>query len=214
MKITWYGHSAFKLTTVDGINIIIDPYQPGGLGGAIRYDQITDPADGVLISHDHADHNFTEGIRGPFKVIRKEGLYNIKSVMIKAIKTDHGLGMGDNLIFVVEADGVKVVHLGDIGHTLSTNTIAQLGKVDVLMIPVDGIYSVTLEDAGRIMEEVKAPLVFPMHFKTSKGGSTIACVDQFLKGKQHIRTINRSEIEVSRNDLPNVSEIVLLKYGR
>jgi L-ascorbate metabolism protein UlaG (beta-lactamase superfamily) len=85
MKIKWYGHSAFRLTTTGGISMIIDPYEPGALGGVIRYDPITDPADVVLISHDHTDHNYAGGIKGPFRVIRKEGSYDIKGVRIRAM---------------------------------------------------------------------------------------------------------------------------------
>jgi L-ascorbate metabolism protein UlaG (beta-lactamase superfamily) len=170
MKIKWYGHSAFRLTMTDGVSIIIDPYEPGGLGGVIRYDQIMDPADIVLISHDHTDHNYTEGIKGPFRVISKEGSYNIKGLRIRATSTLHGAGMGHNLMFVIEADGIRVLHLGDIGHTLNQDTIAHVGKAE--------------------------------HFRTEKGGSTIGGVDQFIKGKQHVRAIPHSEIEVSGNSLP------------
>jgi L-ascorbate metabolism protein UlaG (beta-lactamase superfamily) len=203
MKIKWYGHSAFRLTTTEGVRIIIDPYEPGGLGGVIRYDPIMDAADVVLISYDHTDHNYTEGIKGPFRVIRKEGSYNIEGLRIRAMSTLHGAGMGHNLMFVVEVDGVKVLHLGDIGHTLDQDTIAQVGKVDVLMIPADGVYTLTLEEATQIVNDIKPCLTLPMHFKTKKAGSTIAGVDQFTKDKQHVRAIPYSEIEVNRNSLPS-----------
>ena len=214
MKIKWYGHSAFRLTTTEGVRIIIDPYEPGGLGGVIRYDQIMDPADIVLISHDHTDHNYTEGIKGPFRVIRKEGSYDIKGLRIRATSTLHGAGMGHNLMFVVEVDGVKVLHLGDIGHTLDQDTIAHVGKVDVLMIPVDGVYTLTLEEATQMVKDIKPSLTLPMHFRTEKGGSTIAGVDQFIKGKQHVRAIPHSEIEVSRDSLPSHGEIILLQHEK
>jgi L-ascorbate metabolism protein UlaG (beta-lactamase superfamily) len=214
VKIKWYGHSAFRLTTADGIRIIIDPYEPGGLGGVIRYDPITDPADVVLISHDHSDHNHTEGIRGSFRVIRKEGDYDIQGVKIRGIPTLHGAAMGRNLMFVVEADGVRVVHLGDIGHTLDQDTIAQLGKVDFLMIPVDGMYTITLEEATQMVNDIKPSLALPMHFRTKMAGSTIAGVDQFVEDKQHVRAFPYSEIEISRDHLPSNTEIILLQHEK
>jgi L-ascorbate metabolism protein UlaG (beta-lactamase superfamily) len=137
-----------------------------------------------------------------------------EDVRIRVIPTLHGAAMGQNLMFVVEADGVRVVHLGDIGHTLDRDTIAQLGKVDVLMIPVDGIYTLTLEEATQIMKDVKPSFTLPMHFKTKKAGSTIADVDQFTKGKQHVRAFPYSEIEVSRDNLPNNTEIILLQHEK
>ena len=194
--------------------MIIDPCEPGGLGGVIRYDPITDPADVVLISHDHADHNYTEGIKGPFRVIRREGSYDIKGVRIRAMSTLHGAEMGHNLMFVVEADGVRILHLGDIGHTLDQDTIAQVGKVDVLMIPVDGVYSLTLEEATQMVKDIEPSLTLPMHFRTKKAGSTIAGVDQFTKGKQRVRAIPHSEIEVSKDSLPGDPEIILLQHEK
>jgi L-ascorbate metabolism protein UlaG (beta-lactamase superfamily) len=214
MKIKWYGHSAFRLTTADNVSIIIDPYEPGGLGGTIRYDQITDQADIVLVSHDHEDHNYTEGIKGPFRLISKEGFYDIKGVRIRAIGTFHGAGMGQNLVFVVEADGVRVMHLGDIGHTLDQSSITQVGKIDVLMIPADGVYTLGPREASQMINDIKPSLIIPMHFRTKKGGRTIGGVDRFIEGKQHVRTISHSEIEVSTDALPNDSEIILLQYEK
>jgi L-ascorbate metabolism protein UlaG (beta-lactamase superfamily) len=122
--------------------------------------------------------------------------------------------MEHNLMFVVEADGIRVLHLGDIGHTLDHNTIAQVGKVDVLMIPVDGIYTITLEEATQMLKDIKPSLTLPMHFKTTKAGSTIAGVDQFIKGKQHVREIPHSEIEVSKDSLASHGEIILLQHEK
>jgi len=137
-----------------------------------------------------------------------------EDVRIRVIPTLHGAAMGHNLMFVIEADGVRVVHLGNIGHTLDQDTITQMGKVDVLMIPVDGIYTLTLEEATQIMKDVKPSLTLPMHFKTKKACSTIADVGQFTKGKQPVRVFPYSETEVSRDSLPNDAEIILLQHEK
>ena len=214
MKIKWYGHSAFRLTTGEAVSIIVDPYQPGGLGGSINYDRITDQADVVLISHDHEDHNYTAGIKGHFTVIRERGSYNIKGVKIEAVPTSHGAGMGPNMVFVIEAEGLKLMHLGDIGHTLPRNTTNQLGKIDVLMIPVDGVYTLDLREATQMINDLKPSLVFPMHFKTEKGGRTIGPLEPFVQGKQRVKTISNSEIEVNAGMLPDEAEIILLCYDK
>jgi len=82
------------------------------------------------------------------------------------------------------------------------------------MIPVDGIYTLTLEEATQIMKDVKPSFTLPMHFRTKKAGSTIADVDQFTKGKQRVRAFPYSEIEVSRDSLPNNAEIILLQHEK
>ena len=123
MKIKWYGHAAFKLITGAGVHIIIDPYQSGAFGGALTYGKITDEADVVLITHGHDDHNYTEDIRGKFVLIGSAGAREVKGVRIKAFPSYHdgseGSEQGDNLLFLIEADGLRVAHFGDLGHTLT-----------------------------------------------------------------------------------------------
>jgi L-ascorbate metabolism protein UlaG (beta-lactamase superfamily) len=142
MKIKWYGHAAFLLTTDAGTRIIIDPYQSGAFDGALSYGKITDEADLVLVSHEHDDHNYTADIKGAFRTVKEEGTFEGKGVSITAISSFHdtskGAERGENLIFVVEAEGVRVAHLGDLGHELDGQTLGRIGKIDVLLVPVGG----------------------------------------------------------------------------
>ena len=216
MKIKWYGHAAFGLTTASGVRIIIDPYESGGLGGAIGYAPITDPADIVLISHGHGDHNYTKGIKGPFTEVRKEGSRDLKGVKISAFPVFHdtskGKERGNNLIFVIEADGLKVVHAGDLGHLLDKDEVARIGKTDVLMLPVGGTYTVDAAEATQVMEAIKPSLTLPMHYKSERIELPLTPVELFTKGKPRVRKVNASEMEVTREGLPAEPEIVLLRY--
>jgi L-ascorbate metabolism protein UlaG (beta-lactamase superfamily) len=217
MLIRWYGHAAFRITTAKGVTIIIDPYESGGYGGAISYAPITDPADIVLISHEHADHNCTATIGGTYNEVRKEGVYDILGVGIRAIPTFHdrsqGSERGHNLIFVIEADELKVVHLGDLGHLLDHNAITQIGKTDVLMLPVGGFFTIDAEAATQVMNDIKPRIAIPMHFKTEKVEFPIAGTGEFTKGKERVQTIEGREIEVTKESLPGEPEIILLKYA-
>jgi L-ascorbate metabolism protein UlaG (beta-lactamase superfamily) len=215
MKIKWYAHSSFRLTNYLGVAVIIDPYKPGGLEGAINYGLIEDTADAVLISHGHEDHNYTDGIRGNFTIIRKAGTYNIGGMVIKAIQTEHGAGMGNNLAFVIRSDGITVVHLGDTGYVPGKNLLAEVGgRIDVLVMPVDGIYTLTLEEAAQMINEVRPSYVLPMHFRTEKACRGLGGVEAFLKDKERTRRIGRSEFEIDRENLPDSPEILLLQYER
>jgi len=215
MKIKWYGHAAFKITTDNGVRIIIDPYKSGAFGGALSYGKITDEADIVLTSHDHDDHNYTGDITGKFIQIKKPGSHNVKDIKIKAIPTYHdsskGKERGDNLVFVIEADGLNLAHMGDLGHELEKGTINQIGKVDVLLLPVGGFYTIDANEAAKVMNDIKPAVIIPMHFKTEKCDFPIAKVDAFTANKPGVKKTRTSEIEINKTGLPVKPEIIIME---
>jgi L-ascorbate metabolism protein UlaG (beta-lactamase superfamily) len=217
MKIKWYGHSAFHITTDSGVRIIIDPYEPGAFGGAIAYGRITDEADIVLTSHEHHDHNYTKDIKGKFVRIKDEGQYEEKGVTIRAIPTYHdpskGKERGKNLIFVISADDLVIAHLGDLGHTLDGGAVEKIGKTDVLLLPVGGFYTIDAQEATKVMDAIKPAITIPMHFKTEKCGLPISSVDEFIKGKKTVKHSNMPELAISRATLPKTEEIVVLRHA-
>lgn len=217
MKIKWYGHAAFKITTEGGIRIIIDPYQSGAFGGALSYGKIAEETDIVLTSHDHDDHNYTKDIKGTFTRLHKEGLYQEKGLKIEAIPCFHdpskGKERGANLIFVIEADGMRLAHMGDIGHALAQDTIKKMGRVDILMLPVGGFYTIDSDEAGRVMNDIKPRITIPMHYKTPKCEFPIASVDTFTAGKKGITMANAYEIEIRKDALPKEQEIIVMQYA-
>ncbi len=214
MKIKWYGHAAFRITTDSGVNIIIDPYEPGALG--LSYKPITDQADAVLMTHGHPDHNFTKGIKGTFTEITTKGTHEVKGVGIRAVPTFHdpskGAERGPNLVFVIEADGLAVVHLGDLGHTLDAAAVKQIGKTDVLMIPVGSVYTIDAGDATQVMNAIRPSVTIPMHYKTDKS-FPLDDVDKFTKGKAQAKKVKTSEIDVTKATLPKEPEIVVLQHA-
>lgn len=217
MKIKWYGHAAFGLTCANGVRIIIDPYESGGFGGAISHAPITDQADIVLVSHDHGDHNHTSTLKGPFTEVRAEGSYDLKGVKVLGLPVYHdasqGKERGKNIIFVIEADGLKVVHAGDLGHLLDRDALERIGRPDVLMLPVGGTYTITAAEAASVMDAVKPSLTFPMHYKTEKVAFPLTPVEDFTKAKKKVRKVSASEIEVASGSLPEEPEIVLLQFA-
>jgi L-ascorbate metabolism protein UlaG (beta-lactamase superfamily) len=216
MKVTWYGHAAFKLTTAKGVRIILDPYEPG-FGGTLTYGTITDEADLVLTSHEHGDHSYVRDIKGKFIRIEKEGSYDAAGVKIRAISCFHdpskGKERGKNLIFVIEADGLKVAHVGDLGHVLDPGTLREIGPVDLLLLPVGGFYTIDAKEATQVMHAIKPRLTIPMHYRTEKCGFPITTVDDFTKGKDGVKVLDASELEVTKETLPKDAEIVVLKHA-
>src|SRR5208337_3790990 len=130
------------------------------------------------------------GIQGTFREVREKGTYDIGGVRIRALPTFHDLSQGRergrNLVFVIEADGLKVVHLGDLGHPLERDAQEAIGRADVLMLPVGGFYTMDAATATGVMNDVKPTYTIPMHFKTEKVEFPIAGVDEFTKGKKGV----------------------------
>jgi L-ascorbate metabolism protein UlaG (beta-lactamase superfamily) len=217
MKIKWYGHAAFKITTEGGVRVIIDPYQSGAFGGALSYGKITEETDIVLTSHDHDDHNYTKDIKGTFKHINKEGIYKEKGLTIKAFPCYHdpseGKERGNNLVFMIEADGLRLAHMGDLGHTLAQETVKKMGRVDIVLLPVGGFYTIDSDEAGMVMNEIKPKFTIPMHYKTPKCEFPIAGIEAFTAGKKGIKMVNAYEIEVNKDNLPKEPEIIVMHYA-
>ncbi len=110
-------------------------------------------------------------------------------------------------------DGVRVCHLGDLGHELDSNQMAEIGNVDVLLVPVGGFYTIDAKEATKVCEKLKPRLVIPMHYKTDKSSYPIAGVDDFLKGRKNVRRLGVSEIEIKKEQLPAIMETLVLEHA-
>ena len=216
MKIKWNGHASFTITASDGTVLVTDPYDPSGYGGVLKYDQVTDAADAALVSHDHADHNYPQGLPGSPLVLRGSG--QVKDIQVKAIDTHHdesqGSERGPNLVFTFAVDGVDTCFVGDLGHQLSSEQVKAIGSVDLLMLPVGGYFTVDAEGAAKVVEALNPRIVIPMHFKTDKCDLPIAEVDDFLEKVTNVKKLDRSEIEVLPDTLPATGpEVWVMNYA-
>lgn len=215
LTIQWLGHAAFLITTSDGTRILTDPYEAGAFGGAIGYKRITARADVVTVSHEHRDHNATQGLEGSPQIVRGTGVKTIKGITFKGIASFHdksqGRERGNNTIFSFTVDGIRIAHFGDLGHVLTPSQIDEIGQVNVLLIPVGGFFTIDADEASMVVAQLRPAIVIPMHFKTEAVNLPIASVEGFLKGKERVRRLDTSEIELSKDRLPSATEIVVLK---
>jgi L-ascorbate metabolism protein UlaG (beta-lactamase superfamily) len=213
MKIKWYGHASFGITTEGGVHICTDPYVTGCYDGAIGYAPIADSCDVVLESHDHPDHAGADELSGNPAVVRGPGEHDAAGMKFVGTPTFHdesgGSERGENTVFTFEADGMKVAFLGDLGHVLTDEQVAAIGPVDVALVPVGGHFTIDAAAATTVAEQLGARVVIPMHYKTAACGFPIAAVDEFVAGKNNVVHAGAAEIDIAKDDLAEVRVVVL-----
>ena len=199
MKLEWLGHSCFRITTKQGTVVVTDPFD-----GTVGYERPGGRADLVTISHDHYDHNCLQALDEAGQAASREEETAVGDVRVLPIPCWHdgaqGAKRGPNTIFIIEADGQRVAHLGDLGHMLSQEQIRALGRLDALLIPVGGVYTIDGVQAAQLALAIGARVVVAMHFMTERLRFELMRPEFFEQalGKSAAR---RSEIDLS-GDLP------------
>ena len=211
MRVKWLGHACFLIVSRDRLRVITDPY---AVGGGINYSPIEETADVITVSHEHDDHSDVSTVKGKPDVVKSDGTKTAKRIQFKGIATYHDEAQGGqrglNTIICFTMDDIKLCHLGDLGHVLSREQVSEIGAVDVLFVPVGGFFTIDASTASQVCEQIGPKIIIPMHFKTPKCAYPIADVEDFLKSKENVRRIDNSEVDFERENLPAVTEIVLL----
>ncbi len=220
--IRWFGQACFMLESSKGTKVLIDPF------GDIGYTFPTIVPDIVTISHEHFDHNNTDPIQGSPEILRgltkdakdwnnvnkKISDVSIFNVPVYHDKTQ-GNQRGKNSVFIYDVDGLRFVHLGDLGHLLLDDQIKKIGKVDVLMIPVGGVYTVDGQEASKVVEQLNPKVVLPMHYKTPVLTFELNTIDAFLSasgGKDNVKRVEGNVFGLDKEHLPAKQEIVVLDF--
>jgi L-ascorbate metabolism protein UlaG (beta-lactamase superfamily) len=193
----------------------MDPFHADTSSG-LKYAEVKEPVDLVTVSHDHFDHNNTEALPGKPEILKRPVDKIVKDISISGIPSYHdeskGSQRGPNIIFCFDVDGIKVCHLGDLGHDLGKDEIGKMGQVDVLLIPIGEVFTIGVDGAGNICDRVKPRMVIPMHYKTDQCDWLKYGLEDFIKGKTKVRKLSANEIEVKKETLPQQMEIIALKY--
>jgi L-ascorbate metabolism protein UlaG (beta-lactamase superfamily) len=209
LSIRWQGQSFFEIRTSAGTRIVIDPH------AIEEYGPRSVKADLVLNTHFHTDHTQNQVVenldKDKVKVLNglkgdmKRASWNeidekFKDVHVRSVGTYHddlqGMKRGLNSVFVIEADGYKIVHLGDLGHKLSDAQLKAIGEVDILMIPVGGVYTINGIDAQDVMASLKPRYyVLPMHHATRVYDALLG-PDYFLEDQKNVKKFPTNELLV------------------
>jgi L-ascorbate metabolism protein UlaG (beta-lactamase superfamily) len=217
MEITYYGHSCFKLTGKVG-SVVTDPF---GEYVGLPVPKLT--ADLVTVSHQHPDHNVVAQVgatsrrQRPF-IIDSLGEYEVGGISVFGVPTHHdatqGTERGSNFVFTILIDGIRVCHLGDVGHELSSEQVEAIGQVDVLLCPVGGGFTINPEQAVKTIGMLEPAIAIPMHFRTPSHNpqvfADLATLEDFLKeyGSSPEPT---PKLSLDKTKLPLETEIVVLR---
>jgi len=154
-------------------------------------------------------------VSGKPVVVRGVGEEVHRGVRLRSLATFHdpskGAQRGRNIARVIEADGITLCHLGDLGHQLSPEDVTALGPIDVLMVPVGGVFTIDAGGATALIGRLRPRVAIPMHYKTPKVGLGLGSVEEFLAGKPRVRRVEGSEVEIIKEALPEPTEIVVLQ---
>ena len=202
MKIKYLGHSCFMIETSDGVSILTDPYK--GVGYELPENL---QADITLITHAHFDHNNIDAVKSKF-VLQTAGKYELFGLKIKGIESNHddkgGTLRGKNIIFTVQVDGYTLCHFGDLGEPCSQKLLAKIGKVDILLIPIGGRYTIDAKQAKEYVEKIQPKIVLPMHYKPKDGTIDITDASGFLSLFESVLYANpKYETKIEKDSLTN-----------
>lgn len=214
MDIYPLGHSSFRIKG-KAATVVTDPFDPAMVG--LKFPKV-ESADLVTVSHGHPDHNHVSLVGGTPFVISGPGEYEVAGVTVVGYGSFHddkkGEERGKNTIYKMTVDGIRIAHLGDLGHKLSEELVDKLGDVDILLLPVGGFYTVDAAAAVEVVAQIEPLVVIPMHYKREgmgKGFEEVEGVDKFLKlmGAEGVEKLNK--YTVSRDRLPENTTVVVLE---
>lgn len=216
MQIIWKGQSCFQIVTQKmkngQVNIVIDPYGPE-LG--LRVPNLS--ADIVLVTHSHQDHNNVKAVGGTPFIINSPGEYEIKEVYVQGIASWHdsaeGKERGNNTIYVIDAEDLRICHLGDLGQKeLTDEQLEAIGEVDVLLIPVGGNFTIAEKEAIKVMSQIEPRITIPMHYSIPKLKVKLDGVDKFLKSLGIKEVKPESKLSIKKKDIsPDEAKIIVLE---
>lgn len=216
MQIVWKGQSCFQIITSQGknhqVNIVIDPFAESV---GLRLPKLE--ADILLVTHQHHDHNNIKAVSGSPVLIDGPGEYEIKEVFIQGISSFHDSSLGKerglNTIYVIESEGLRVCHLGDLGQKdLASDQLEKIGEVDILMIPTGGVYTISAKEAVKILSQIEPNITIPMHYQIPKLKAKLDGLEKFLKTMGVKKLEPLSKLTIKKKDIsPEEAKIVLLK---
>lgn len=214
MLITYHGHAQFLLETASGYRVLTDPFDP-----KVPWPFKRVKADLVTISHEHADHKHLEKVDGEPQVIRGLGMQKLPNgIRVTGLPSFHddaqGAKRGENTIMLIEADRLRLAHLGDLGAVPRPEVIEALEDLDILFVPVGGTYTLDAAQAAELMHLLRPRVIIPMHFKKGEQGfQNIGSAEDFLAAMAPMAASRQPLLRVTKEDVGEAPPLVVLEVA-
>lgn len=209
MEIDWFGLSCFRLRSREA-TVVTDPYEK-----SIGLKLPRPRADIVTISHNHAGHDYADGVAGNPKIINGPGEYEISGVFVTGVQTNHdkrgGKDRGKNTVYAINIEGLNVCHLGDIGHAPTQAQADLIGQVDILLVPVGGGNALNASDAAEVVSLFEPMVVIPMHYRAPDLAVKLDTVDKFIKEMGIKAPPPVESLNLKRESLPKETQVFILE---
>ena len=210
MEIKYLGHSSFLIKTKTA-KIVTDPFDPGMVG--IKFPKTE--ANIVTISHNHKDHNQFKNVSGINGVdpltIDMPGEFEKLGVRIFGFQSFHdktqGSERGENILYKFESEGISVLHCGDLGVIPEESFLETIGEIDILLVPVGGIYTIDSEEAFQLVKKVEPAIVIPMHY----GSGKLAPVSDFTKKFGFDNLVPLPKLVYKKEEIEQEMKVVVLE---
>jgi L-ascorbate metabolism protein UlaG (beta-lactamase superfamily) len=212
MEITWHGHSCFRINERGMAAVVTDPYDPQVVGfdpGKLR-------AEVVTVSCSKPAHNYTKAIRGSAFEITGPGEYEVGGVFITGVRINGSMKKNAeddtrNTIYVIDYNGLKIAHLGELNNVPTQTEVEGLGEVNIALVPVGGRTSLNAAKAAEVISLLEPSIVIPMHYKVKDSVMPLDSLSKFLKemGLTEVETEESLKL-TSTNVLPEETRVVVL----
>ena len=208
LRFKWFGQACFEIS--NSVSIVTDPHD----GDSVGLETPGAEGDFITVSHDHYDHaSGVDLISNPGTTVVKSLGDDAEEINLRSFKSYHdrseGQARGDNIIFKFEVDGVKICHLGDLGHKLSPEKVQEIRPIDVLLIPVGGKFTIDGSEAAETVRDIQSKVVIPMHYSVEGLEVPISGPEQFLRSIKDDYNVKEME-ELELEEVPEENTVCVL----
>jgi len=209
-EIRWFGHNCFRIRAREA-TVLMDP-----VGKKTGHTPTRQTADIVIVSHDHPGHNNLQMVKPEYVLIDGPGEYELHGVFINGMRAYHdkvkGAERGYNTIFELDIDGLRILHLGDLGHQLSDDAVEAYSEVDIVFAPAGGGPLLSPAEVAEVIGNLSPKMVIPMQYRTAQGDKERDEIAAFARHLgTELPTTAIDKLNVKPSDFKEQMQLVLLQ---